>query len=63
MDDNDDRKLWGAAAIGEFLELSERQAFHLLKQGAIPARKVGGRYLSTPRLLRQLIQPPSDAAA
>ena len=38
--------LWGAAAIATYLGISEAKAFHLLEAGHIPARKVGGRWVS-----------------
>jgi hypothetical protein len=53
VDESDlDRLLWGAKAIGEEINRKERQAFHLLETGAIPAKKVGKTWVSTPRQLR-----------
>jgi hypothetical protein len=37
--------LWGAAAIAEVLNLRPRQAFHMLENGEIPGKKVGGRWV------------------
>lgn len=37
---------WGVREIGRTLGLSERQAFHLLENGRLPAKKVGGRWVA-----------------
>jgi hypothetical protein len=50
-DDNLDRPIWGAAAIAQVLNRTERQAFHLLEAGLLPATKIGQRWASTPRKL------------
>jgi hypothetical protein len=33
---------WGCAAIAKIIHRSERQTYHLLEQGALPAKKIGG---------------------
>lgn len=38
--------LWGAEAIGAEIGVGVRRTFHLLEKGAIPARKVGGRWVA-----------------
>lgn len=38
--------LWGAVAIGAAIGINRRQAFHLLETGAIPAKKIGGRWVA-----------------
>jgi hypothetical protein len=53
--DDLDRPCWGAGGIARILNVSERRAFHLLAQGRLPARKVGGRWCSTPRRLLEFI--------
>jgi hypothetical protein len=45
--------LWGAAVIGRVIDRTERQTFYLLETGAIPARKVNGRWCATRRALMQ----------
>jgi hypothetical protein len=47
----DDTVLWGAESIGAALNLTARQAFHLLERGHLPATKIGGRWASTKRKL------------
>jgi hypothetical protein len=37
--------LWGAEAIGRALNIDARRAFYLLETKAIPAKKVGGRWV------------------
>jgi hypothetical protein len=53
--DDLDRPLWGAAAIGEEIDKTESQTFHLLEAGHLPATKVGRQWVSTKRRLRQRI--------
>ena len=48
--------LWGAAAIGEELGLSERQAYHRLERGQIPARKIGASWAASKSALRKLFE-------
>ena len=38
--------VWGAAAIGKEIGRTERQAFHLLETGRLPARKVGLQWVA-----------------
>jgi hypothetical protein len=47
--------LRGAKPIGAYLGLNERQAFHLLEQGKLPAKKVGGRWMTTKAQLRRFV--------
>jgi len=48
-----DKPIWGAAAIGRAINRTTRQAFRLLETGEVPARKIGGRWATTPRQLRE----------
>ena len=50
-----DRPVWGAKAIGEVVNKSEKAAFYLLSRGLLPAEKVGESWVSTPRKLLQRI--------
>ena len=48
--------VWGAAAIATVIRRSRRQAFYLLESGALPGRKLGGRWVaSRQKLLDALI--------
>jgi len=48
--------LWGAQAIAAVIRASERQTFHLLESGTLPAKKIGGRWVaSRKKLLAALI--------
>ena len=38
--------IWGAKAIGEVIGITEAKAFHWLENGRLPAKKVGGRWMS-----------------
>jgi predicted DNA-binding transcriptional regulator AlpA len=37
--------LWGVRAIAEYVNRTERQAYHLVATGALPARKIGPRLI------------------
>lgn len=37
--------IWGASAIARSIGRTDRQTFHLLDSGALPAKKVGGRWV------------------
>jgi hypothetical protein len=50
-----DRPVWGAEAIGRVIDRTEGETFYLLANGHLDAKKIGGRWTSTPRrLLRSL---------
>jgi len=38
--------IWGAGEIAKVIGRSARVTFHLLTTGAIPAKKVGGRWVA-----------------
>jgi hypothetical protein len=51
---NDLDLIWGAADIARALNLrTERQAFRMLEDGVIPARKVGRLWVASRRTLQQ----------
>jgi len=59
-DDNPDRVLWGAKAIGREANVidadgnvNERRAYYLLEAGLLPASKTGRSWTSTPRRIRR----------
>ena len=46
---NENRLVWGAAAIAAEIGLTTKAAYHQLERGRIPgARKVGGRWCFRP---------------
>lgn len=53
--DDENEPVWGAEKIGVEIGLKERQAFWLLENGRLPAKKVGGRWVSTKGALRRAI--------
>ena len=53
--DDPDRLLWGARAIGQVLNRTTSQAFRMLEQGRLPAKKIGKIWVSTPRQLRGVL--------
>jgi hypothetical protein len=48
-----DRPLWGAEAIAREINRAPRATYHLLENGYLDADRVGGRWVSTPRRLRE----------
>jgi hypothetical protein len=58
-----DRPLWGASAIAQVIGRTERQVFHLLENGHLPAEKIGKIWVSTPRrLLARIVGPVAWSA-
>ncbi|RWD23056.1 MAG: DNA-binding protein [Mesorhizobium sp.] len=45
--------LWGASSIASFLSMSRRQAFHLLENGKLPARKLGSKWVASRSALQR----------
>ena len=45
--------VWGVASIAKEINRSERQTFHLLETNKLPAKKVGGRWVSSKSALRR----------
>ncbi len=39
--------IWGVAGIAAAINRSPRQCFHMLENGRLPARKVGGRWCAS----------------
>ena len=52
-----DQFVWGARAIGELIGRNERATFHLLEQGALPARKFGRQWATSRRLIMDAMTP------
>ncbi len=53
--DDDDTLLWGAKAIGQEINRTERDTLYLLAAGKLDAKKCGALWVSTPRKLRQSV--------
>jgi hypothetical protein len=55
---DDDRLdvLRGAEAIGRYVGLTTRAAFHALSKGQLPGRKIGAIWVSTKHQLREHIE-------
>jgi hypothetical protein len=57
-----DDLIWGGEGIAEEIGKSQRQVFHLISIGAIPAAKVGGRIVASRSRLREHFRTLLDAA-
>ncbi|TIP42437.1 MAG: DNA-binding protein [Mesorhizobium sp.] len=58
--DNQPDLVWGCAAIARVIRRTQRQTFYMLENGTLPAKKVGGRWVSERgKLLAHLLE---DAA-
>jgi hypothetical protein len=55
IENSDDPIIWGAEAIGREVGLDERAAFYALERGFLPANKVGKKWATTRRRLRQIV--------
>lgn len=52
MTDNEaDDPIWEVKNIANVIKRSERQTFHLLSSGQLPAKKVGERWVASKRKL------------
>jgi hypothetical protein len=49
-----DRPIWGVREIAVAANLTERQAYHALENGYLPASKAGRKWVTTGRRLRTL---------
>ena len=47
--------LWGADAIAAEIRRDRNATFHLLSAGALPAKKVGGRWVASKERLRAFL--------
>jgi hypothetical protein len=50
-EDQDSDIVWGAEAIGRVINKPARQAFYLLENGHLPAKKTGGSWSASRRRL------------
>jgi hypothetical protein len=63
MSNNDTSDLlWGVDAIAAEINRSPRQTYHMLAKGALPARKVGNRWVASRAKLRAYIAGEPAAA-
>lgn len=55
--------VWGVKAIGGVIGLSERATYHLVAEGRLPVKKVGGRLCAYPSALRAALRADTGEAA
>jgi hypothetical protein len=53
-EESDDELIWGAEEIGEIINRTRRQVFHLASTGALPVKRVGGRLVALKSRLLQI---------
>jgi len=51
--------IWTASQIAGVLNLTPRQCWYLLERGALPARKIGGKWVASRRALLRAVLPNS----
>ncbi|KQW62719.1 hypothetical protein ASD02_00880 [Ensifer sp. Root1252] len=51
--------VWGAESIAEIIGRTPRVTFHLLTTGALPAKKVGGRWVAERGKLLSFFMEPA----
>jgi excisionase family DNA binding protein len=54
--------LWGAAAIADYLGLTEHTVRHLIDRGVVPAFKLAGRIVARPTTLDRWLEEQERAA-
>jgi hypothetical protein len=54
--------LWGAEAIAKFVGRTRRQTFGMLEARELPAKKVGGRWVASRKVLREFFEGTSQEA-
>jgi hypothetical protein len=58
-----DDLLWGAGEIGKAIRRTDRQVYHLLTGGQLPARKIGGSWVASRRELFAALTGDDGAAS
>jgi hypothetical protein len=53
--------IWGAAAIAKAIGRRERTVFHMLSNGVLPAKQIGGRWVVSRRKLLEALVGGADA--
>lgn len=54
--------VWGASAIARIIGRTDRQTFHLLQSGELPAKKVGDRWVADRDELIRFFKQTGEAA-
>jgi hypothetical protein len=62
LEDNHSDLVWGAIAIGKVIGRNPRQAFFLLENGLVPAKKVGERWVASRKKLLATLTDEGRAA-
>lgn len=52
---NLDEPIWGVENFAKIINRTPRQTYHMLYAGQLPAKKIGERWVSTPRKLLNAI--------
>lgn len=55
--------IWGCRAIARQIGATERQTFHMLESGQIPAKKIGGKWVAEEGQLHDTLLTESDGEA
>jgi len=58
-----DDLLWGVAAIGAAIGRTDRQIYHMVAPGLLPAKKIGATWVASRRKLLASIVGDDEAAA
>lgn len=53
---------WGAREIARLIGKTPRATFHLLENGQIPCKKIGGQWCASRNVLRAFFEGREDAA-
>lgn len=51
--------IWGVKAIAAFIGRTPRQTFEAVSKGALPARRVNGRWVASRKALRKFFEEVS----
>jgi hypothetical protein len=52
--------IWGVAGIGKAIGRTPRQTFHMLENGRLPAKKIGGRWCASRQGLHKFFGDLTD---
>lgn len=53
---DDDKPVWGLKAIGEEIGQTINQTYYMIKNGHLPARQIGEKWVTTKGELRRFIR-------
>lgn len=51
----DDDLIWGASNIARLIKRTDRQTFHMLNAGLLPAKKIGDRWVASRKKLLETL--------